>query len=144
MRNASAVEVVTGVVVTALLAFGLGFITHEKSVRYEIADLKNYRNTYLWKQGGTLLVPNATSYLLFSADGGKNWYALENPSEFTGEVKIRGTADKIYPGLLKNLHAMEALSEYVKKNGPLTFSEGRKEIEKKILEDAGYTVRTKK
>ena len=137
-------QFVCGFLVTASLAFYTGFVTHKNSVRYKMSDLQDYKDTYLWKTGGTTLVPNANFYRLFSADGGKNWYALENPSKVTDEVKILGTADKIYPGLLKSLHAMDVLNEYIKKNGPLTFSEGRREVEKKLLEDAGFSVKTEK
>ena len=94
-------------------------------------ELQHYRKQYLYRQGGTTMVPGADSYKLFSPNEGKDWYAINE------DHQIMGTADDVYPGLLKHLDGMEVLTGHAGKYGPIDPSslEG-----KDLLEKAGFTV----
>lgn len=99
----------------------------------------------LRKQGSTSLCSDGKlgekfiNYDLRSWDGGQNWYAVDHNLE-TKEVKILGTAEEIYPGLLDCLNGWNRLTDHVIKNGPI----GSKPITDKdieVLEGAGFTVK---
>jgi hypothetical protein len=73
-----------------------------------------YNKTFLKKQGGTTLIPNANNYNLQSFDAGKNWYAVDPKKDFDNfEIVILGTADSIYPGLLKHIEGIDKLTKYL-------------------------------
>lgn len=112
----------------------------KKDYDRKVRDLNYYNSTYLVKQGGTMMIPNANSYYLISLDSGKNWYAVDNEKRFNNkEIIILGTADSIYPNLLKHINGMDALTKYVEKNGTI----GSKPINQediKMLENAGFEV----
>ena len=129
---------VAAVVASLMGGFFWGFSHHQGKVASDMEDLAYYRNTYLWKSGGTTMVKNAYSYKLHSLDGGKNWYAIERTDD--GRVVILGTAEEVFPGLLAHLSGMEALSDYVSKHGTITLSGDRFEGDRSVLEGAGFTI----
>ena len=98
--------------------------------------LRRQYGKFLYCQGATtmlldVMVPDANSYHLFSPNGGRDWYAIDE------DDAIIGTADEVYPGLLAHLDGMEALTDHAWKNGPIDLAspEGRG-----LLEGAGFTV----
>lgn len=117
-----------------------------KNLRTENRQLKRsvdyYSVNFLRKQGSTSLMPNLKqgeflNYELRSFDGGKNWYAVQ--SDFKTEtVKILGEAETVYPGLMKHLNAMDALTAYVEKNGPISLSSENDAVD--LLRNIGLTV----
>lgn len=119
------------------ILFLVGFVFLElqeiKSLKKDLAD---YQTTYLSKSGSTAY-QDYGSYQLQSLDGGRTWYAVEYQED--GVVKVLGPADSLYPGLVENIEAFDALFKYVKENGPI----GSRPItseDLKFLEDAGFTV----
>lgn len=109
-------------------------------------SLKNYRDTYLTKQGATTLwTPDgwnnreSFSYRLKTFDGGQNWYATEYKMK-TKELIILGPVEKVYPGLFEHLSGMDKLTDHVSKNGPINLGD---KDDVNVLTDAGFTV-TKK
>jgi hypothetical protein len=131
----------TAVVVLFLLVLVLGgawYLEHQQLVRVQ-KDLANYRQTYLYRNGVNKEYPEG--YRLLSVDGGKTWYATERRED--GVVVILGEADKVYPGLVRHLAAWDALMEYVRQHGPLTFSGPDAERQRQLLERAGFTVESK-
>lgn len=104
-------------------------------------DLAYYDSTYLSKQGWTSFGGDkGISYSLRSWDSGQNWYAVEmNLDSTPSTLKILGEADTIYPNLLQHLAGIDALTDYVSKNGAI----GSKPISEKeinLMEGAGFTV----
>lgn len=98
--------------------------------------------TYLRKSGGTRTFgPKGfdnpiLNYDLRSWDVGKNWYAVDLNFK-TGELKIIGEAEKIYPGLIEHLSAWDAMTKYVQKNGPIKLTDPNGV---KIMEKAGFKI----
>ena len=141
------------ILVGGIGGYFLGMRVHERQIAPEMASLAYFKDTYLEKQGGTIW-HGIGDYRLASFDGGRNWYAItktpykNETGEFVlnargnhaQEVKIIGPAEEVYPGLVSYLKGFEALIEYVKEKGPMTFSEERAEQDKKVLEAAGFTV----
>jgi hypothetical protein len=100
-------------------------------------EFEYYRNQYQYKCGATSLIggKNGISYRLLSIDGGKSWLALDNDTH-----RVLGYVEDIYPGLIEHLQGMEALTDYVRKNGLITLGEpGGIEL----LEQAGFMVKAK-
>jgi len=117
-------------------------------IRPKITELKSlkrvkehYNTTYLEKKGGTKLFRGIDKpwleYDLRSWDAGKNWYAVDYNFD-TQELKIVGEAEKIYPGLMEFLDAMDKLTDYVEKNGPINPIDSRG-VE--VLESAGFKIK---
>jgi hypothetical protein len=77
------------------------------------SELEYFKRTYLTKQGGTTMIPNANSYRLISVNGGEEWLAL------SPQRKVLGTAEEVYPGLVEHLDAMDRLLEYTRTHGPI-------------------------
>lgn len=132
----------TNILVVALLVIasvlGGSYYTKRAFLR-DSQSLAYYERTMLHKQGFAM---GFGSYELRSFDGGKLWYAVERGEN--GAVIIKGTADEVFPGLLKHLDAMDALVEYAKKNGPLTLSGARATDDRSMLENAGFVVSDKR
>lgn len=135
-----------GTMLTALLV--LFFFFHaplqEENKRLK-RSLAYYDSACLQKQGSTStygggeLGKDFVNYDLRSWDSGKTWYAVKYNSE-TETLTILGEADTIYPNLLEHLEGMDALTDYVQKNGAI----GSKPISKgeiNLLEGAGFTVK---
>lgn len=130
------------IVIWICSSFGIGMWVRHSMVSDRLKELQHYKETYLWKVGGTLLVPNAKSYKLFSPDGGLNWYAVDADQRGSW-VKIIGAAEEVYPGLIGKLRGMHQLVEHVKKKGPLaldTTNSTDATRNRKLLEAAGFTV----
>jgi hypothetical protein len=89
-------------------------INENKSLK---RTLEYYDSTYLIKRGGTTFFlendDSLVKYDIRSWDAGKHWYAVEdNDSGFI----ILGDAEKIYPGLLKNLELRDSLVKLIEIN----------------------------
>lgn len=120
----------SGLCFSGIKLFGITFGSARSVTKME-DELQYHRKQYLYRQGGTTLVPGADSYKLFSPNGGKDWYAINE------DHQIMGTADEVYSGLLKHLDGMEVLTGHVGKYGPIdpASTEG-----KDLLERAGFKV----
>jgi hypothetical protein len=119
----------------SIIAVTVSNTFHEKIHRLQ-SDINYYHSTYLRKSGGTSLWSGSTNFVMYdlrSFDGGKNWYAVNN----TDGVKILGKADEVYPGLMKQMDAVDAMVDYAKTNGPITLT---KDSEIRLLQNAGFTV----
>lgn len=124
----------------------------------KMAELKRYKERLadrnkieLRHQGGTALYypPNWDkekdgshfNYMIHSWDGGKTWYATEYDEECVDDmwgITILGDASEMYPGLLEHIEGMDALTDYVQKNGPIN---GTDPAGLKALEGAGFEVK---
>lgn len=142
--------IIISIILVAVLYYSILKPKLKKNIRIK----KNYK--YFIKknkslQGGTSFYypPNWDksidgdffNYHLKSFDGGKNWYAINQDKLFNNkELIILGTAEDIYPGLLKNLTMWNKLTDYAKNNGHIdpTDKGGRE-----VLEDTGFTVKDK-
>jgi hypothetical protein len=102
-------------------------------------ELNYYQKTFLRRQGGTSFKGGVLNYELRSLDCGKNWYAVDCKE---GEVKILGSAEDVYPGLLAHLDGMQALINYVEKNGPIG-SRPFTQNDLEALSKAGFKVESK-
>ena len=125
------------VVLALLIGFAGGTYVQERNFKQERETLAWYSKQFLQKQGGGDLF-GVKSYDLRSIDGGRNWFAVERTND--EGIKVLGPVEKIYPGLMGKIYGLNALTDYAKKNGPVTFSDERKSVEKKLLEAAGFTV----
>jgi hypothetical protein len=132
----------TTLLLATILAVGSfigGIYYHKQGDTQSLKELAYYQKTYLRKQGATVFVKGAEKgYNLHSFDGGKIWYAVTEVDD--GSLKVLGSADVIYPGLIQHLHGLDMLVDYVQKNGPVTFSGGRAATDQKLMEAAGFTV----
>ena len=132
--------IITGFI---LLTFMVSAFPLYKEIKRLNSELAYYKIKYLWKAGYLFKYGN---YNLTSLDGGKIWYACRittidtTPWHYeTDEIKILGAAEEIYPGLLSELKGMNALIEYVRKNGPLLDGErASKYIQ--LLKEAGFEI----
>ena len=103
----------------------------------EQRSLDYFDENYLSKQGFTKMYGDGKgiNYNLKSFDGGKNWYVVQYNFD-SEELKVLGSVNDVYPGLMDNLDNWDKLLKYVKSNGPLgnngTFSEEDKKIMKKV------------
>ncbi|MBI3075075.1 MAG: hypothetical protein HYY92_02615 [Parcubacteria group bacterium] len=135
-----ALSVVAVALVVALSVMGTRYLQEKaQASALKASNLDYYEKTMLREQGWSQEVGN---YDLRSFDGGKRWYAVE--SDEKGGMIIRGVAEDIFPGLLGRLRGMEALSAYVKENGPLTFSGPRATVDRALIEAAGFSVAEEK
>lgn len=131
--------VVAGLAIVIFLAIGVNYFQERAFLKARDArSLAYYQETYLSKQGATV---GFGPYELLSFDGGKRWYAVKRGED--GAVIIQGIADEVFPGLLGQIDGLDALMEYVKKNGPLTFLGERAKIDQAFLKAAGFTVTEK-
>lgn len=64
--------------------------------------LVEIQRTHLWIKGNT---NTDCHYELHSFDGGKNWYAIKTTKSLG--VMILGLAEEVYPGLLKEIFAID-------------------------------------
>ena len=129
-------------IVLAITSFAGGIYYHKRGDAWNLKELTYYRDTYLRKQGATIFIKGAEKgYDLRSFDGGKTWYAIEQRGD--GSLKILGTSDVVYPGLLQHLHGMDILTSYAQEKGPLTFAGERATTDQKLMEAAGFTVERK-
>ena len=108
-------------------------------------DNDYFNTTYLRKQGATSMWPASSkgemfSYDLRSFDAGKTWYAVERHGELGEYVVILGKAEVVYPGLMKHLSAMDALTDYVQRQGQFNLND---KLERSLLENAGFQVQVK-
>lgn len=122
--------------ILAVVILGGGLYKAGQKINDLEKDLADYKTTYLSRSGWTAY-QDYGSYQLQSLDGGRTWYAVEYQED--GVVKVLGNADSLYPGLVENIEAFDALFKYVEENGPI----GSRPItseDLKFLEDAGFTV----
>ncbi len=95
-----------------------------------------FQGTYLHKGGATTMMPDVSSYHLFSSNGGRDWCALGERQEILGPV------EKIYPGLLAHLDGMDALLDHVKTHGAIGSQGQVTSDEIGLLKKAGFTVQS--
>ena len=140
----------TTIIISIILVFSIiGYYARIKPHMVEFNQMKRNKiyedTTYLWKRGGTSTFgPNGfnnptINYDLRSWDAGKNWYLVDRDFK-TGEFKIIGLVDTIYPGLIEHLESWDKMTDYVTKHGPIKLDDPNG---LKVLNDAGFTV-TKK
>ena len=133
------------IIVLALGLIAVGLVAHNTARENKrLRRNADYiAKTYLRKQGVTTLYPGAKgqnfNYELRSFDAGKTWYAVKYDFE-KETVTVLGDAETVYPGLLKHLDAMDALTTYVSKQGTLNLNES---LERNLLENAGFQVVTR-
>lgn len=120
----------------AVVSFTAGTSYQKHRSVHDLQDLAYYRQTNLFQSGWS---QGVGSYQLYSLNGGKNWWAVEQTED--GQVEIIGSAEEVFPGLLKRLRAWDDLEEYARENGPLTLSGDRAAIEQIVLEATGSTVK---
>jgi len=105
-----------------------------KNIKTKLKSLEWYEKNIQTKQGSTSF-NEIGNYKLVSVDGGENYIAIE-----PGTGRVLGDAEKVYPGLIKQLESMNALIEHVEKNGPINLSDPK---EVSFLTKAGFKVETK-
>jgi len=127
-------EVIILILATMVLVLGFAGINLNEDLAQSERTLNHTTRHLDSKGGGTkLLTGEWINYNLKTFDSGKHWYATERNDD--GGVIILGTAEEIYPGLLKHLEAWDKLSDPEYK---LTRSE-----KIALLRDAGFTVEEK-
>ena len=116
---------------------GFLFVIMGETIESQRSDLNFFRQTYKYKSGGTM---QYNSYQIATFDGGEIWYAVKR--ERDGGVNIIGRAEAVYPGLLKQLEAMDKLVEQARINGSIN-PEGASPEQIQLLKDAGFIVQIK-
>ncbi len=145
MRDDFADNYTIPVTLVFILLFILAMlVNHDRwnTIRALRKEVTYYQTNYQYKVGTTALydgysLTNPLSYRLATFDGGKNWYALDTKAD---EVVVVGSAEEIYPKLLKHLNDMDLLFERIK-HGPITNFSDPKDIE--LLKNVGVTVESK-
>ena len=90
-------------VIAVLLAGGAyRYILIQRESFQDCRDVVDYYQTKYRYQTGS--IKGFGHFNIVSLDGGNNWYAF---AEKNNEVKILGTAEDKFPGLLKHLKGME-------------------------------------
>ena len=89
--------------IIAVLTFFLGFSYGKSSLAREMETLADYEKTYWCQSGVTMEGIYYNNICTF--DGGKNRYAVTYNND--GGIKILGTIEEIYPGLLEKLKAQD-------------------------------------
>jgi hypothetical protein len=130
--------IVFGSIITFCLAIGTWNL-HVDNQRMK-HSLDYYDANYLRKQGGTTSWPGSkggwVNYDLRSFDAGKHWYVVTNNGD--GFV-IVGEAEKIYPGLIDNLDAWDAIVNYAQSNGPISLNNSQ---QVQLMERAGFQIKS--
>lgn len=110
--------------IIAIVCFILGYVTKSvffpSKTKSEQNSLDYFDEKYLSKQGFTKMYGDGQgiNYNMKSFDGGKNWYVVKYNFD-SEELKVLGSVDDVYPGLMDNLDNWDKLLEYVQSNGPL-------------------------
>jgi hypothetical protein len=126
------------VLAVMLIGMAAGWFFVYEYYASDLKDLSYYQKTYLKQSGYS---DGFGNYTLRSLDGGKNWYAVD---EEVGNVRIKGPAKQVYPGLLEHLAAIDKLIKYAEKNGPITFTGERAARDRQMLEKAGFELKKTK
>jgi hypothetical protein len=133
---------ITASLLVIALALIIGASYAEKHVRNMKSmrrELDYYHNTYKIRQGGTSLWAGSKgeplNYLLESFDGGLNWYVIRTDGS---NRYVQGNVENVYPGLLKHLQAMDALTARMESQGPLDLD---KASDVKFLQNVGFEVK---
>jgi hypothetical protein len=113
----------------------MGYRIRSNQTRRALLSYEWFRKTWLTKSGW---MAGVGSYRLDSFDGGRHWYAVELSSD--NGSKILGPAEEKFPGLMARLQGMDRLSDYVRRNGPLTLKGDNAALEQHLLQGAGFTV----
>lgn len=102
-------------------------------------DNQYYTTNYLQKQGGTSLYSTnkLTIYDLRSFDGGKAWYAVHRDTN--DALIIDGDAEKVFPGLMTELKAMDSLFNHIQTNGQLNLENSN---DLQLLKNVGFVIST--
>jgi len=112
----------------------------EDKLNREISRRENTEKFMDSKSGGTRLWPGShgefINYNLRTFDGGRTWYVVNYDHDF--RMTIVGESEKIYPGLLKHLDALNVVEERVVNKK--TFDVKNKD-DLKMLNDAGFSVK---
>lgn len=127
-------------VVIALVAFFVGRQSVFRSLEYRRnqRSLTYYNETFLRRQGGTLLYGDGKTpynYCLWSMDGGKTWYEVDETED---KFRIIREAD---PKLISTLKSLDDLVQYAQKHGPLTLTGDRAGEDLLFLQGSGFTVK---
>lgn len=111
---------------------------HIRRVKSMQRELDHYHNTYKIRQGATSLWAGSKgemlNYYLESFDGGLNWYVMRQDGN---NRYVQGNVENVYPGLLKHLNAMDALTQRVESRGPLNLGDSQ---DVKFLQNVGFQV----
>jgi hypothetical protein len=121
------------------LSISIGVNLNQLGTNEKLGSTVSYFETTYLRQQGYTSFNDYGNYELMSFDGGLNWYAVERVN---AEVKILGLAEDLYPGLTGYIQGMDALIDYVEKNGPIGSSPITSE-DLKVLEGAGFSVEQK-
>ena len=123
--------------ISALLGAVISGIMVWRHAAHDRSHLDWMRKTYLRRQG---FEHSAGNYELMSLDGGLEWYAIERTRD--KHVIAKGTAEKVFPGLLGRLAGMESLVEHVRTHGPLDLTGALTPQAISVLNKAGFEVKT--
>lgn len=129
------------IIILAIIAISSNHALHKQNLRLQ-RDLTYFESTYTRKSGYTAFwsgSTNGVNYDLRSFDGGKNWYAVEMDNG-KDTLTIKGPAETIYPGLMKNLQDWDNIVAYAEKNGPINPSNPN---DLKVLTNNGFSVTRK-
>lgn len=107
----------------------------KETLKSALRTLDYYKETYLQIQGWNI---GRGNYDIRSFDKGQNWYAVREEPE-THAVTILRTSEEIFPGLLKEHEAMNALTAYVMKSGPIDPANMPPDVAKNFGE-AGFSI----
>lgn len=127
--------IVSIIFITVLVLQSEKFVLANKELDY-------YQKTYLSKSGATMLWRGSNgkvlSYNLHSIDGGNSWFVVQSQGQ---SLKVLGDVETVYPGLMKHLEGMDALTERVKQNKLLDFHNSN---DVNLLKNIGLYVITQK
>lgn len=101
----------------------------------EAKNFEHYRqlvgSTRLWNGSNGDMI----SYNLRSFDSGQTWVAVEIDKE--SKMRIKGDAEKLYPGLVQQIQGMNALTEEVLKGRQIDLSN---QSNQQLLTKVGFDI----
>ena len=125
-------------VVMLLIGVGVGYLLRGKvrSGKTQLEEeLRLHQRSCLHRYGDDV---EHEDFHIISVDGGKRWFKY---NEETGDIGRE--AEEEYPGLLGRLTGMEALTAYIKEQGPLTFTGSNAQYELELVKAAGLSLASK-
>jgi hypothetical protein len=129
---------VIAILVLALFV-SIGFNLNQRSDIDKLNSTVSYYNSTFLRHQGYTAFNDYGNYEIQSFDGGLNWYAVQRDGN---AIIIQGLAEDVYPGLTGHIQGIDALFDYVAKNGPIGSGPITSEA-LKVLEDAGFSVEQK-
>ena len=137
-KGVKLMQIIIMVLVAALCITSTLLFQTKTNMRRNVEIDKEHTKYWRSLTGATCLWPGShgkpVSYNLKSWDGGETWVAVEYDKEW--RMKVLGDAEVIFPGLVKNINAVEVLLKAAQNGTPLTIPK-----DQKLFKNSGFEVK---